>query len=47
MTIWLLIFHPQKCKYMRQGNVDVDIKEYRLKEDDLEPTVQTKEEKNI
>ena len=39
---WLLKFHPQKCKYMRIVNANVDIMEYKLREDQV-----SKEEKDI
>ena len=41
---WLLKFHPQKCKYMRIGNANVDIVEYKLREDQVP---KSKEEKDI
>ena len=43
---WLRKFHPQKCKYMRIVNANVDIMEYKLREDQV-PMEQSKEEKDI
>ena len=50
MSLWsdklLLKFHLQKCKYMRIGNANIDIMEYKLREDRA-PMTQSKEEKDI